>query len=152
MGMENIFNDADYHLTVQRIKSLTVDSKRRWGKMNINQMLEHCSIQLKLALNLLPSKRYEGSFIFRTQLGRWLTLYVIPWPHGAATPSQMNMLKNNVAEQDFLTEKNQLLFLLGEIKQKQMLTPHPFYDELNQKDWGRLIWKHINHHLKQFSQ
>ncbi|MEO5998152.1 MAG: DUF1569 domain-containing protein [Chitinophagaceae bacterium] len=150
--MENIFNDTDYHLIVHRINSLTVDNNRRWGKMNVNQVLEHCSIQLKLALNLLPSKRREGSFIFRTQLGRWLTLYVFPWPHGSETPSQMNMQKNDVAVQDFFMGKKQLLFLLGEIKQKQMLAPHPFYDELSQKDWGRLIWKHINHHLKQFSQ
>jgi hypothetical protein len=29
-------------------------------------------------------------------------------------------------------------------------SPHPFFGKLNNKDWGRVTWKHLNHHLVQF--
>jgi hypothetical protein len=27
---------------------------------------------------------------------------------------------------------------------------HPMFGELNQKQWGKLIYIHLNHHLNQF--
>jgi hypothetical protein len=149
---ENIFTDSDYNQIVRRLHQLTQESKRKWGKMSLPQMLEHCAIQLKLALGKIPPGKAESSFIYRTTAGRWLSLYIIPWPHGFETPSKMNMLKNHVPVKNYEAEREQLLTLLAEVRQRSSLMPHPFYDKMSQKDWGRLIWKNINHHLKQFSQ
>ncbi len=148
----NIFTDADYHAIVQRINYLTPQGKRRWGKMNLPQMLQHCAIQLKLALGNLPGTKPESTFLFRTAVVRWLSLYIIPWPKGFETPSVMNMLTNNMSVESLDIEKAQLLDLLQQIIQKQSLARHPFYGLLSKKDWGRLIWVHLDHHLKQFSQ
>jgi len=27
---------------------------------------------------------------------------------------------------------------------------HPFWGKMTYKDWNKLMWKHIDHHLKQF--
>ncbi|WP_424351099.1 DUF1569 domain-containing protein [Lutimonas sp.] len=27
---------------------------------------------------------------------------------------------------------------------------HPFFGELNREEWARLVYKHLDHHLKQF--
>lgn len=145
-----IFNPEDFINLKTRIEQLSTESKRQWGKMNQTHMLEHCATQLRLALGKTPSKGKEGPFIFRTSIGRWLSLYVIPWPKGSATPSQMNILEQDMERGDIQLLKQELLDLLDLVSTAPELKPHPFFGQLNRKDWGRLIWKHFDHHLRQF--
>jgi hypothetical protein len=150
--MKNIFNKADYTIIVERLNNLTANSSRQWGTMNLTQMLEHCAIQLKKALGISVTSKAEGPAFFRSNIGRWIALYAFPWPKGSNTPSDMNMERNGVTVNNFENEKIQLLQLLQQVKQKESFGAHPFFGTLSKKDWGRLIWKHLDHHLKQFSQ
>jgi len=147
---QNIYNISDYIEIVCRIKSLQPENERQWGIMTLPQMLQHCSIQLKMALRILPEGAIESTFLYRTALGRWLSLYVIPWPKGFGTPTAMDMSKNNVVAKSFEEEKQELLDMLLLTKLTINLAPHHFYGSISHKDWGRLIWVHLNHHLKQF--
>ena len=90
----NIFIETDYVEIKKRINQLNEASERQWGQMWLPEMLEHCSIQLKKGLGIIPESFYEGPTMYRTGFMRWLLFYVIPWPKGAATPSQMNMASN----------------------------------------------------------
>lgn len=146
----NIFNQSDYQFIVKRINNLTSQSLRLWGKMSLTQMLEHCAIQLKKALGLIPSSETQGPFIYRTAFGRYIALYLIPRSKGTATPFDINIETNNIAVQSFEIEKNGLLELLRQIQLKENFSPHPFFGSMNKKDSGRLIWKHLGHHLRQF--
>lgn len=148
--MKNIFQQPDYESILERINFLTIYSKRQWGKMNLPQMLEHCAIQLKKALGLIPSSEPQGPALYRTGFGRYIALYLVPWPKNSATPPDMNMETNGIAVQSFEKEKEQLLQLLTQVQQKEHFSAHPFFGALNKKDWGRLIWKHLDHHLRQF--
>ncbi|WP_299111011.1 DUF1569 domain-containing protein [uncultured Winogradskyella sp.] len=146
----NIFKPQDYQGIVKRIEKLESTNEKEWGKMSIVQMLEHCSLQLKLGLGYIELSGYEGPGIQRTWFGRKSFLYAMPWLKGMPTPSQMNMMKNDVSPGDFSKEKNQLINLLEEVQKNRSLKPHAFFGAMNQKDWGRLIWKHLDYHLKQF--
>jgi hypothetical protein len=146
----NIFHPNDYQQILARIHALTASSTRQWGTMNVEQMLEHCAIQLKMALGIIPESRKAGPAIFRTALGRWMALYAFPWPKGSATPPAMHMSTNGAVIKDFDFEKEQLLSLLQQVQQKESFHPHQFFGAMNKKDWGRLIWKHLDHHLRQF--
>lgn len=149
---DNIFNNQSYQTILKRIQSLSANDKPIWGSMNVVQMQEHCSIQLKIALEKIPVKQYEGPFIFRTSMGRWLGLYAAPWPKGSATPNAMNVVKNNFALQSFVDSKSQLITLIQDVQSNNHFGKHPFFGALNKKDWGRLIWKHLDHHLRQFGR
>ncbi len=149
---ENIFDDNTYQTILKRIQSLAEHDQAKWGSMSVSQMLEHCSIQLKVALEKIPLYQYEGSFILRTSIGRWLGLYAARWPKGIATPNAMNVVKNNLSIENYTASKSQLITLLLDTQNKNHFGPHPFFGELNKKDWGRLIWKHLDHHLKQFGK
>lgn len=146
----NIFNQSDYQGVLKRINALDKQNQRKWGKMNLNQMLEHCSLQLKLGLGIIEQVDYEGNFIMRTWFGRWSFFYVMPWTKGLPTPSRMDIIKSEISSLEFEAGKNELLGLLEKVQNNPNLKPHPFFGPLNQKDWGRLIWKHLDHHLKQF--
>jgi hypothetical protein len=146
----NIFNQKDYADIKNRINQLNAQSQRQWGKMSLPQTLEHCSIQLKKALGIIPESAYEGPAMYRTSFGRWLLFYAMPWPKSAATPSQMNMLQNGSTVADIQDSKRALLGLLEKVQSQDHLNTHPFFGKMGKKDWGRLIWKHLDHHLRQF--
>lgn len=146
----NIFNHNDYELTIKRINSLSDSSKRLWGTLELPQMLEHCSIQLKLALGIIKEYRLEGSFFYRTPLIKWIALYGPNWQKSLATPRPMSAVKKDVDADSFNKEKNELKNLLNKTIKQNQLNPHPFFGKLNKKDWGRLIWKHLDHHLRQY--
>lgn len=146
----NIFNETNYEGIKNRINHLNIQSQQKWGKMSLPQTLEHCSIQLKIVLGIIPETEYEGSSLFRTSVGRWLVLYPMPWPKGAATPSQMNMLTNRSPVADIEDSKKKLLDLLHQVQRQGHFNRHPLFGNMGRKDWGRLIWKHLDHHLRQF--
>ncbi len=145
-----IFNPAAYADIQQRINQLAATSPRQWGNMTLPQMVGHCGIQLKKALGILPETAVEGPAFYRTSVGRWLILYAMPWPKGSPTPIAMNMLTNQAQVPDIAKAKTELLQLLQRLQGKDSFKAHPFFGKLTKKDWGRLIWKHLDHHLRQF--
>jgi len=146
----NIFIQKDYMNIIDRINQLNTQSQRQWGEMSLDQTLEHCCIQLRIGLGMVPETGYEGPSMFRTAIGRWMLLYALPWPKGTDTPSQLNILSNGLSVPDMEDSKQALLELLEKVQVEHSLKPHPFFGNMKRKDWGRLIWKHLDHHLRQF--
>ena len=67
-------------------------------------------------------------------------------------------MKNILNEADYseitnriqeLSETNARLWCDMEIQQMD-LSEHTFFGELDRKEWARLTYKHLDHHLKQF--
>jgi hypothetical protein len=148
---QNIFNEQDYAIILQRISHINDAAARQWGAMNVAEMLVHCNLQLKLVLYEIEGKKHEGSFILRTGFGRWMGLYGPLWKKGATTPTQMNIKNQNLPIGKVEAEKEILLNYLNTILTKDVFQEHPIFGKLNKKDWGRLIWKHLDHHLRQFN-
>lgn len=147
--MKTILNQTDYAEIRKRIMALSADSQRQWGKMNLQQMLVHCCGQLKIAVGEIPYHTQGPSFM-RSGIGKWIVFSNLPWPKGANTPNELNAETNNFLLTDIETEKRDLLNYLEKAKSKDLLSPHPFFGNLNRKEWSRLIFKHLDHHLKQF--
>lgn len=52
--MKSLFNEIDYKEIRKRLESLTTNNQRRWGKLNVAQMLAHCSTGFEIAIGNLP--------------------------------------------------------------------------------------------------
>lgn len=148
--MKNILNETDYTEIRNRIQALSTASARRWGKMDLQQMLAHCTTQLKIAVGEVSSITQGPSFM-RSRLGKWMLFSAVPWPRGSQTPTEMNAELANFSLTDIETEKRRLLAYIEKAKGQEQLKPHPFFGKLNRGEWARLIYKHLDHHLKQFS-
>ena len=148
--MNNIQVETDYANLRKRIMSLSASSSRKWGKMDIQQMIVHCTAQLKLAVGEISTQE-QGSYFMRSGLGKWIIFSNLPWPKGVKTPGAINVETNNFLLTDIEIEKTDLLNYLEKVKNEEQLKPHPFFGNLNRKEWARLIYKHLDHHLKQFS-
>ncbi len=110
----------------------------------------HCTTQLKLAVGEITSQT-QGPFFMRSGLGKWILFSNMPWPKGANTPDEMKAQLAHFSRSDIEAEKKELLDYLEKAKEKEQLQPHPFFGNLNRNEWARLIYKHLDHHLNQFS-
>lgn len=148
--MENLLNQKDCEKIIRRMNTITPFSEKLWGKMDVNQMIVHLKDQLDIALGIKVAKA-QGPLILRTMVGRNLALYFLPWRKGKeATPKEMDASLNGMIITDFESDKHLLLSRIKEFEVAASFYPHPFFGKLGNKDWGRLAWKHINHHLLQF--
>ena len=113
-------------------------------------MVVHLKDQLDIALGNKPAPA-QGLVLLRTMLGRQLALYLLPWRKGReVTPVEMDALKKGALVTDFESDKHLLLMRINEFVMATDFAPHPFFGKMSDKDWGRLAWKHFNHHLLQF--
>ena len=49
--MKNLFDKDAYTEIINRINSLTSQTQRQWGKMNVAQMLAHCKEAFRVPLS-----------------------------------------------------------------------------------------------------
>jgi hypothetical protein len=147
--MNNLFNHSDVSQILERIEKLTPGSQRKWGKMNVSQMLAHSNISLETAMGLNVIKplfigRIIGSFLKPKVLGEK--------PFGKNSPTD----KSYIFKSDLQFEEEKLK-TIASIKKffeggSSQCTnhPHPFFGKFTPEEWAIFQWKHMDHHLRQF--
>lgn len=147
--MPSLFVPADRESVALRLAALEPDSSRRWGKMDSAQMLLHCALALEAATGVRPRKqafigRMLGPFIRPLLLGKR--------PFGRNSPTDPAFMVTG--PQEFETGRIRLATLLDRFVQrgpeKAGQTTHPFFGRLSGDEWGLLMHKHLDHHLRQF--
>lgn len=148
--MESLFEQHAAAEVIRRIESLEPGAKRVWGKMNVAQMLSHCSASLEVAMGLhFPKRRLLGVF-----LGPLIkSFYYSKRHHRRNSPTDASLIVRG--PRDFNMEKDRLLHLIRQFvkggENQCTKHPHSFFGELTPKEWGIGMYKHLDHHLRQFS-
>ncbi|HMO34233.1 MAG TPA: DUF1569 domain-containing protein [Lacibacter sp.] len=148
--MQTIHELKSRQQLAERLGLLTPATPRLWGTMQPAEMLWHLRSQLELALGLQPLKTDVKSMLRLPPL-RWLAIRVMPWPKGSPTAPEMHVRKANPIVQEFGVERELLLRRLEEVAEAKSLGPHPLFGPLSTRLWGFLVWKHFDHHLRQFT-
>lgn len=150
--MKNIFRQIDFQSLVHRINELNSNSKRKWGKMNAEQMLAHCSDQIRLAL--AEKQPHETPNFFNRNVMKYFGLWLPRIPlRNLKAPVDMNRQLFGTVSSDIITEKKNLLDLISQFRASSAdftFQSHPMYGKLNRRQWGRFIYVHLDHHLRQF--
>lgn len=147
--MQNLFDKDTYAGIMQRINALNPQSKHLWGKMDVAQMMAHCKEAFKV-----PLSNHKYPRIFLGILMGWMMKAKLynesPW--GKNLPTAPNFLIKD--ERNFDTEKKELAELVTQFNAagpgNTGKFPHPFFGKLTSDQWGRGMYKHLNHHLEQF--
>ena len=144
----SIFNPNDREALLQRLAKLRPESQRQWGKMNADQMVCHLIDSLEVASGSKPATS-KNNFMSNPLL-RYLIVYVIPWPKGKAqTVPEMLSTKPTQWQADVNTLREQLN---GAVQRGEngKWAPHPAFGKISGKMYGTLIYKHFDHHFRQF--
>ena len=148
--MNSIFTDEGHQEILDRINKLNESSEANWGKMNVSQMLKHCQGPLEVAIG---SKQLNTKIGFMKKLifkAFKPTMYNDkPWKQHLPTARDYVVTEQH----NFDAEKEQLKKVLDEfsvLKTKTNWPKHPFFGSFTTEQWGKLQYKHLDHHLTQF--
>lgn len=146
----NIFQPETVETLFARLDRLNKDSERLWGKMNVSQMLAHCCIPFEQALGM----RHDGPSAFMKFVlrGFFRKSMVNEVPYRQNLPTAPSFVIDD--ERNLETERSRLKALLeqfskkgaGYFEGKKQIT----LGTLSAQEWNNLIYKHLDHHLRQF--
>ncbi len=129
----------------ERIQALRPESPRQWGKMSVDQMVWHVNQGLLQSLGQLQCAPKPVPLRFITKP----LVFAMPWPKGAPTFPEFVA----VSERDFGREQGRCLQLVDDFGRRDLRSSwptHMAFGPLRGEEWSRLMYKHMDHHLRQF--
>lgn len=147
--MKSLFDFHTLQEVLQRIEQLNEKKEAQWGKMNVTQMIKHSQKPLKLANGNLTLERPNP--IVRTifKLFKKSLYDDKPWKQNLPTAKEFVSKDTN----DFNVERERLILDLQEFGKKSTnlhWPEHPMFGKFTTEQWGKMQYKHIDHHLRQF--
>ena len=149
--MKTLF-DASAALEMKaRISQLQPESERQWGKMNPAQALAHCVGGLKLALGDITPPRTVIGWTIGPLIKKMVLKDEEPMRRNSPTVKGLEVEDNrNLAiERDRLFAEIDRFVAAG--ADGCTTHPHSFFGRLTPEEWGALMYKHLDHHLRQFA-
>ena len=148
--MKTIFDKITRAELISRISTLNEKSVSVWGKMNIYQMLKHCTIwdEWILGVNKPTYKQEFIGFIFGKMALKAMIKDERPLKRNIPTSTAFKVQEKNG---DVESEKKKWITLLEEYEYHS--NPgfiHDFFGKMTKEQVGILAYKHTDHHLRQF--
>lgn len=146
----DIFLNETTRALHQRIDKLTPETQPLWGKMSVDQMLAHCCTPYEHALG----ERNDGpSAIMKILLRLFFKKSMInevPYKQNLPTAPSFVIADHR----NFELEKTRLKGYISKIESlgkdyfegKEQIS----LGKLSADEWNNLLYKHIDHHLRQF--
>jgi Protein of unknown function (DUF1569) len=149
LEMQNLFQPEAAAEVISRIDRLQPTIQHQWGKMDVAQMMAHCSATLDVASGRV--------FLPRMFIGRILGPFFRPQftnekPFSKNGPTDKSFVIAD--KRDFVREKEHLKTRVRQFSEggESQCTKHPhsFFGSLTPQEWATGMYKHLDHHLRQF--
>jgi hypothetical protein len=144
--MPTLLDSTDRARILERLRRLQPSSQPQWGKLTAPTMVCHVADALRVGLGDLPAKRVD-TLPSRTLI-KWLVVYSPVQPPRGKVQTAPEMLTH--APTNWADDVATLEGLIGRMAMAPSLAVHPFFGPLTLEGWCRLMWKHLDHHLRQF--
>lgn len=147
--MKNVVIEDGLNNILTRLENLSEDSIPEWGIMNAAQMLSHCTVSVKLALNEIEPE-YNEKYLAIGKMVKDKLFETDVFTKSVPTTNEFL----NTDRDDF--ERNKIIFIEylkrfnGTDINFEGTGSHPYFGKLDMNEWGMLIYKHTNHHFVQF--
>lgn len=149
--MMNLLETESRSSLLQRLDLLKPDLTPLWGSLTTAGMLAHMNDAVKICLGM-KSVKVKGGFIGKVIM-KGMVFHVLPrFPKNVNTAPEMDQKREGTPARDFYTEHaflHQMIDLFLE-REPQKMKPHPLFGDLTKEEWGILLAKHLDHHLRQF--
>jgi uncharacterized protein DUF1569 len=147
--MKTTFDKTTRDALIDRINTLNENSTAQWGKMNVNQMLKHCTLWEEMLTGEIKCKRsFIGRVIGKTVLKGFLK---DDRPMTRNAPSSPELIIK-ARHGDVASQKAKWIAMLeGHAHYPNNEFMHPFFGKMTKEQVGYLAYKHIDHHLRQFN-
>jgi hypothetical protein len=152
--MENLEQKADFlrNRYTSILTGLNADTPRKWGKMNVQQMIEHMSDYMRIA----NGRDAQPIVTAEDRLPRMQGFLASEKPFPENTPNVL--MPDTPIPTKHATKQEAIKELQAEIdhffavheQNPGRTTPNPFFGTLDFDHQVQLLHKHATHHLRQF--
>lgn len=145
--MKTLFDQNTQAEIDSRLNQLTANSQRQWGKMSVSQMLKHIDIAFSVPIKKVKLPKEGLAYLAANPIARKLMIDILPWPKNMMTADSF-IIKTDPefekAKADFLTTYHAFL------NSNDFSGSHPAFGVMDKATWGKAMYKHLDHHLRQF--
>ena len=149
--MKTIFDESTRNELIDRIHNLNEDAHAQWGKMNLYQMLVHCTTWeewMQGKGNPVYKQAFLGKIFGKIGLRRMIRDDK-PIDKGVPTSEQFKIKETSG---DITQKKKEWIQLIKEYESYSNPTfIHDFFGKMSREEVGLLAYKHTDHHLRQFN-
>lgn len=147
--MKTIFDTKTTNELIDRIQSLEETDKAQWGKMNAYQMLKHCTLSEEMFHGKKAYKRLFIGKLFGRMALKGILKDAKPIKPNQPTHPALKIKGNG----NFKNEQQQWISLLDQYKTYgNAVFLHPFFGKMSKSEIGEFVYKHTDHHLRQFGR
>ncbi len=147
--MKSIFFDKTRNELIERIKTLNENSTAQWGKMTVYQMLKHCTLWEEMIQEKRKYKRPLMGLLFGKMALKAVLKNENPLRQNSPTIPEFT-IKNKSG--DILDQKTKWISRIENyVNFSASDFIHPFFGKMTTEQIGYLVFKHIDHHLRQFN-
>jgi Protein of unknown function (DUF1569) len=149
--MKTLLNPGDKVEIITRLQAVRPTSPRLWGKMSAHQMVCHLTDRFRMYMGLKAERPAPASY--SRIVMKWVALWVpVPWPKGFRTAPELDQQAGGTQPMEFDDDVRELRKLVDRFTQAQRFEwqPHPHFGQMSDREWMRLAYLHVDHHLRQF--
>lgn len=134
------------------LSNLDADAPRKWGKMNVQQMIEHMSYSFRIANGRLPMEILTPA----ENIDRMQAFLASEKPMRENTPNPLlpdepPAVVHATKDEAIAELKSEIDFLFEVFeKEADKTLKNAFFGVLNFEQQVQLLYKHSTHHLRQF--
>ena len=136
----------------QRLRRLSADSTRQWGKMTVDQMVCHLADSYRMAVG--DHKVADVSTLWTRHGLKWIVLYApLPWPKDIRTFPELDQEVGGTKPEAFTADLDRLEHALEAFLSAVndgRCVDNPFMGTLSSRELLRWGYLHADHHLRQF--
>ena len=147
--MKSLFSPSERRQILERLGQLQAGATRLWGKMDVAQMCAHCVAALEVGAGDVSK---DHSLIGKV-LGRFVKGSLLgEKPFSKNSPTDPGFIVADA--RDFVKERARLVAIVDRFSESGASAAngrmHSFFGRLKGDEWGVLMYKHLDHHLRQF--
>jgi hypothetical protein len=136
--VKSMWQDATQREMAERLARLTPDAAAQWGRMTAPRMVAHLTQSFKSAVGELRVAPKNSALRY------WL-----PFPKNVPTAPEMLALEPT----EWVADVANLQDLMRRFAAKEPSSAwpdHAAFGRLSGKQWGILMYRHADHHFRQF--
>jgi hypothetical protein len=153
ISVKNLFDPILAEEIKQRILRLRPESARQWGSMAVAQTVAHCTSGVEMAMGVIQAKRAPFPAALLGPLIKPL-VFRDDKPMRRNSPSSPELFSADPRQCELQRERSRLIAAIESFSSQGAACctgyPHPFFGTLKPEQWAILMYKHVDHHLRQF--
>jgi hypothetical protein len=145
--VRTLWNERDRRALDDRLARLTPDARSLWGSLDAPRMLCHVTDAVRSATGDVACAPKPGPL--RYPIVKSLVMFYLPWPKGVPTAPELLIRKPEAWDADVARFRA----AVGALTSRAQDGPwpvHAAFGKLSGAQWGRLLYRHTDHHFTQF--